>query len=191
GTGGTLFTVYPSGPDAINRTYNLMKSANGGRSWSRINDGTTINGRIDDGGRETPLLLVSPSNVIYLISWAGGLPTLISEGVDGAGPYSARPIPGLWQSGDNWPYSGAAIDSSGNLYVEENTASSTSGNTADSGQIMNLAWTTGGPGNLVWHFTRLPSLPNADYRHTYSFELPGTNGAFDVIATRSVSCNNS
>jgi hypothetical protein len=189
-TGGTLFTVYPSGRDPLNKTYNLMRSTNRGRSWSRINDGLTINGRPDDGGRETSLLLISPSNVVYLIGWAGGMPTLITEGVNGAGPYSARPIPGPWQSGDNWPYSGAAIDSSGNLYVEENTAASTSGPTEDSGQIMSLAWTTGGTGHFAWHSTRLPSVANADYRHTYSFDLPGAGGAFDVVATRAVSCNN-
>jgi hypothetical protein len=187
---GALFSVYPSGPDTVNKTYNLMESTNGGSSWSRINDGLTINGSPDDGGRETPLLLISPSDVVYLIGWAGGLPTLITEGVNGAGPYSAQAIPGAWQSGDNDPYAGAAIDSSGNLYVQENTASSTGGASEDSGYIGNLALTTGGPGRFTWHFARLPHPAGDNYRYAYSFELPGARGAFDAIATRDVSCNN-
>jgi hypothetical protein len=187
---GKLFSVYPSGPDTVNKTYSLMESTNGGSSWSRINDGLTINGSVDDGGRETPLLLISPSDVVYLIGWAGGVPTLVNEGVNGAGPYSATPIPGSWQAGDNWPYAGAAIDSSGNLYVQENTASSTGGTSEDSGYLANLAWTTGGTGNFTWHFARLPAVPGADYRSAYSFELPDNKGGLDVVATNDVSCAN-
>ena len=181
--------MYPSGPDTINKTYNLMESTNGGRRWSQIDDGLAINGSSDDGGRETPLLLISPSNVVYLISWAGGQPTLINEGVDGAGPYTAALVPGSWQSGDNDPYAAAAIDSNGNLYVQENTASSTAGTSADSGYLGNLGWTTGGTGHFSWHFARRHTWPGMIIAIRTLLSSLG-RGAFDVIATRDVSCNN-
>jgi hypothetical protein len=166
---GDIFVVYPTGADNTNKTYILMHRAPTG-VWSQVDSG--------DGGRETPLLLIGPRNTVYLVTWAGGSPSLVNEGVDSTGPRTVNSIPGSWQRDDNSPYAGAAIDTSGNLYVEENT---TSNLTTDVPGMINLAWTTGGPSGR-WHFTTLkPSI-----RFAYPFLLPDDSGGIDIVASSGV-----
>ncbi len=186
---GDLFAVYPSGSDNNDKTYHLLRSTDNGATWADLDNG--------DGGRETPLLLIAPNNEVDLVIWNTGTagvggPRLVDDGVDGASRSSPTisNIPGSWTRNNNYPYSGAAVDSSGNLYVQENTASSLGGTTEDSGYIGNLAWTTGGTGNLTWHFTTLPVISGADFRYVYSFELPDNNGGVDIVATDGVACSN-
>jgi hypothetical protein len=199
---GTLFAVYTTGPaGSSDKGYTLVKSTNGGSSWTTVDSG-------NDGGRETPLLLADPaSNTVYVIiqpytcpsgvtfcSSPGsryGYPVLVNEGVDGAGPRTTKAIPGSWLYGTDHPYSSAAVDASGNVYFEENLAQN---QVTDAGIASELAWTTGGTGNLAWHFTSLPCAATCgsanDVRYTYTIEMPDNKGGIDVAGVTDTSCEN-
>jgi len=190
GSTGDLFDVYDSGTDDNDKTYHLMHCAPGCTTWSTVATG--------DGGREVPLLLVSPSNTVYLVIWNSGSPNvnqprLVNAGVNGQGPITKTSIPGGFTSNDDHPYAAGAVDSSGNLYVEESTTPNLGGSNEDTGYEGNLAWTTGGEGHWTWHFTQLPGAPastGGDYRHGYTYLLPDNHGGIDIVGTRDVSCGN-
>ena len=193
---GDMFAVYSStGPDDNDNVYHFMRCSNPCTgTWTQLDSG--------DGGREVPLLLITPNDDVYLITWPGtdplGLanevPHLVNEGPLGNGPYTGNvttigPKSDFWSGEDH--YVSAAVDGLGNLYMMENETSDAGGQ-PESGYLPHIAWTTGGQGNYTWHTTTAPGVSGADYRYAYSFMLPDLNGdgGVDFVATRDVECTN-
>ena len=93
-----MFAVYSStGPDDNDNVYHFMRCSNPCTgTWTQLDSG--------DGGREVPLLLITPNDDVYLITWPGtdplGLanevPHLVNEGPLGNGPLYR-------QRDDYWP----------------------------------------------------------------------------------------
>ncbi len=164
-----IFATYPvTGSSDLNRQWVLAhRAATGG--WSTVAQAA--------GGREPVDLLRQPQDMLRVVGWPGGLPTLgTAAGGNGTPPFATAAIAGNFQQND-WPYHSAATNARGDLFVVQ-SGMDHSGSYVPG--LLEGAYRTAADGQ--WHSINIPTA----MRYLYTVLLPNETGGLDIVGTSGV-----
>jgi hypothetical protein len=152
-----VYTAYATGAENLKREFRLAQRTDAG--WRTVLEGP--------GGREPVNVLAAPDGSVRLVAWPQGLPLLYTGAGSGDDPQFRREaVPGNWERND-WPYHGAAMASSGTLYIVKSY-----GDTPGGFRVARL------PAKGKWGFKQSPVL----YRHCYAIAFPLARAGHDSLA---------
>ncbi len=161
--GGDIFAAYvAAGNGGNDKHYVLMHRApNGG--WTQITQG--------DGGYEPINILRGPHDEIHLFAWPSANGTLQHiESTDLGRTFTTTTIPGSWDSSQG--YTGSGADALGDMVVVQ----------TDGYQPGHFFWAYYSHSTNQWQFHD----SQIDYRYTYGYYIPGTNGDLTITGVRDV-----
>jgi hypothetical protein len=157
-----VFTAYTvDGRDDMSREWRLAWRRAG--RWDIVASGLA--------GREPANLLASPDGALHIIAWPGGRAHIWSGKPAGTALEMQRqPVPALNE--DHWAYGSAGMDRDGRIYVLSSEGESPGA----------FRWSSRAAAGGPWTSATVP----LDYRHCYTYVLPGLNGSLSLVSTRDV-----
>jgi hypothetical protein len=161
--GDGLYVVYTT-PGRSDNERGWALARRGDRGWDVVARG--------GAGREPVNLLGGPDGRLHVIGWPGGLPRIWSFTPEpGRLAAESREIPGDWLKSSH-PYNSSAIGPQGDIYTLQSSGE----------RPGSLRWARLASEDGRWRFTLTPT----DYRHCYTYLVPGPGGALAIVATRDV-----